>query len=130
MTDISVRTEQHYSEDRSWLADSHGTGMTRGVTLDLALFTESDHYPDGHLRSGLVLGIVTTSGLAGPYDDAATDGREDAIGHLFTSVAVRDSSIDVGAAVLDHGAVVEGNLPANHGLDAAAKADLPMVAYR
>jgi hypothetical protein len=130
MTDISVRTEQHYSEDRSWLHDDHGTGMTRGVTLDLALFTEADHYPDGHLRSGLVLGIVTTSGLAGPYDDAATDGREDAIGHLFTSVAVRDSSIDVGAAVLDHGAVVEGNLPANHGLDAAAKADLPMVAYR
>jgi hypothetical protein len=56
---------------------------------------------------------------------AVSDGRETLVGFLFSSTAVRtDADIDVAAPLLVHGKVREANLPANHGLDAAGKADV------
>lgn len=129
--DLTVRDEVFGSENRAWLGSQHGTESNRSITLDVSTFTAETHYPDGHIPSGVVLGEITATGQFGPYDDAATDGRETAAGHLFNSTPVRAGATAIGAPLLDHGAVVESKLPAGHGLDAAAKADLAgQIRYR
>lgn len=128
--DLTVRDEVFGIENRAWLGSQHGTESNRSITLDAALFTAATHYPDGYIPSGVVLGR-TAAGLYGPYDAAATDGRETAAGHLFNSIPVRAGATNIGAPLLDHGAVVESKLPAGHGLDASAKTDLAgQIRYR
>lgn len=130
--DISVRTVEHQSEDRSWLGSAHGTDATRTITLDVSTFTENTHYPNGFIPSGVVLGRISATGKYGPYDNGASDGRQVAAGHLFNSTTVpTDTTVDVGAPLLEHGAVVEANLPTGHGLDSNGKTDLAgRIIYR
>ena len=129
--DLSVRDEVFGSENRAWLGSQHGTDSNRTITLDVATFTAATHYPDGFIPSGVVLAEITASGLFGPYDPNAEDGRDTASGHLFNSIAVRAGATRLGAPLLDHGAVVESKLPAASGLDASAKADLAgQIRYR
>jgi hypothetical protein len=231
--DLSIETETVTGlEDRSWLGSAHGVESTQSCTLDAALFTPATHYPNGEIRSGIVLGLVTATGLYGPYggranevqtvglgaatagsvtitfdgevtgaiafnataaqvqtameglsninpgDVAVTggplpggitltfngryagldvpqvvvtptgltggtvtvatatqggstvnDGREVARGHLFNTVRVSTATARIGAPILEHGRVRVANLPANHGLDAAARVDLPSIRY-
>ena len=134
MTDITVTTKQSQVEKRSWLLSPHGTepGTTPSVTLDITKFTAGTHYPNGYIPSGIVLGIVTATGMAGPYDPAASDGTETAVGHLFSSLTVNAGSTKVGGAYLVHGFVRRSKLPLSSGtgsLDAAAEADLKHVIY-
>ncbi|MFI7608791.1 head decoration protein [Micromonospora sp. NPDC049366] len=129
--DITVRTESFGVEDRSWLASAHGADATRTITLDPALFTAATHFPNGVLKSGTVLARVTATGLYGPYNNALANGQEVAAGHLFNSVRMKTGGPKRGAPLLEHGFVLESKLPANHGLDAAAKADLAgWIKYR
>lgn len=116
-------------EDRSWLGSAHGTDSTQSDTLDAALFTAATHYPNGEIRSGTVLGRVTATGLLGPYADGALDGRGTAVGLLFNTVRVRAANARIGVPVLEHGRVRVANLPANHGLDAAARVDLRNIRF-
>lgn len=124
--DLSVRSSGPYvPEDHSWLGSAHGTEATKTITLDPDLFTEATHFPNGYLLSGTVLAEVTaTPGVYGPYADGAADGRQTAKGFLFATVNMRAAGPNAGAALLEHGAIYTPNLPANHGLDAAARADL------
>lgn len=123
--DISVQpTETWTAENRSWLASRDGTAFTQSITLKTSLFTANTHYPAGYVLSGTVLGKVTASGLYGPYNDGASDGREVAAGFLFSATKMRASGPDVGAALHWRGAIKESKLPANSGIDAAAKVDL------
>ena len=124
--DISRRSEAFQVDDKSWLGSAHGTEATRTITLDVSTFTEADHYPNGFIPSGIAVGRITASNLYGPYDNAATDGREVLAGHIFDAVKVRtdDTTINVGAALFEHGKVLVANLPANHGTDAAGAADV------
>lgn len=109
------------ADDRSWLGSAHGYDAADGITLDSDLFTAT--FTDGFVPSGVTLGKVTASGLYGPYDDAAVDGREVFAGHLKVATRIT-AGHNVGAAIVRHGKVVEANLPTDHGLDAAAKADV------
>ncbi len=138
MTDISVVTTQYQSENRSWLLSEHGTepGTTPGVTLDISKFVAGTHYPNGYIPSGTVIGLVTATGLYGPYDPDGNDGRETATGILFGSLPVRTGSTKVGGAQVVHGFVAETKLPfasaavgTEGRLDAAAKADLPLIHF-
>lgn len=121
--DISVRKDTVLSENRSWLGSAHGTEATRTVTLDTGKFT-GNKISNGSILSGLVLGRITATGLYGPYDNAATDGREVAAGFLFNTIPVPAGTTKVGAPLMEHGVVIEAELPAGHGLDAAAKTDM------
>jgi hypothetical protein len=121
-------------ESRGWLAGEHGTepGSTPSATLDLSLFTEADHYPDGYIKSGIVVGKVTASGLYGPYDPAAVDGREAAAGLLFDSETVESGQTQATNALLVHGFVNEARLPysgVTGAIDAAGKADLAHIIW-
>jgi hypothetical protein len=127
MTAINVESTDFQTEDRSWLASDYGTDEPRTVTLDVSAFTSGTHYPNGYIPSGIVLGKITATGLYGPYSNAASDGREVASGHLFSSVKVPNTAvttIDVGGALMEMGIVVEAKLPSGHGLDSAGKTDL------
>ncbi|AKJ72023.1 head decoration protein [Gordonia alkanivorans] len=131
-TDISVRSSSYQVEDRSWLVGTHGTDVTPSVTLDISKFTQNTHYPNGFIKSGTALGKVTATGLFGPYDNAASDGRETCVGLLFSSVRAIDTSTGsaltkVGGARFIHGAVNTANLPAT--VDANGKADLPLIVW-
>lgn len=140
MTDISVVTTPFQVEKRAWLLSSHGTepGTTLSGTLDVSALTAATHYPNGYVPSGVVLGIITASGLYGPYDDTAVDGRQTAAGILFSSVKIpntADTTKDVGIGVLVHGFVKISKLPIANGatgrgyIDAAGQTDLKLIHF-
>lgn len=124
------RSTDFVVEDRSWLASADGTANLKSIVLALPLFTANTHYPNGSIKSGIHLGRCTSgthSGKYGPYSDAATDGRQVATGVLFNTTPVRTDSLTptyVGAPMQRWGVIDESALPANHGVDAAAKVDL------
>jgi Bacteriophage lambda head decoration protein D len=121
--DLSLKTETFNQEDQSWLGSEHGTNAARSITLDVSTFTAGTHYPDGFLKSGIPLGKVTASGRYGPYNDAASDGRQTLVGLLFTGVKTPAvSSTPVSGAMLLHCFVVEAKLPV--AVDANGKADV------
>lgn len=124
--DLSPRREDVLSEDRSWLASLHGTDDCQGATLDGDLFGD---FEDGIVPSGVVLAQVTATGLYGPYDDAAEDGRADAAGHLFTTLSGVTAGRRVTGAVFYRGRVHRDRLPDGAGLDAAAESDLDLIRY-
>lgn len=131
--DLTVRPEGPWlPEDRSWLGSDHGTTATRSITLDPALFTKNTHYPNGFIPSGTLLGEVTARpGVFGPYSNAASDGRQTAVGFLWNTTPVRDGqTTTVGAPLFEHGAVRVSKLPANSGLDTPARAELTHIIFR
>lgn len=128
-TEIAQRSTQFAGEDRRWLDGGlHGQNTNKDVTLDGSLFPAGT-FPDGRVPSGVVLGIVTATDLAGPYDGAAVDGRAVAVGHLLNTETVRPGA-QILTAALRHGVVNRNLLPANSGLAAAAEGDLSQITYQ
>jgi len=122
--DLSLTTQTFGVDDQSWLGSEHGTQATESVTLDTSTFNPATHYPNGYFRSGIPLGKITAGGKYGPYDNAATDGRETLVGFLFAAVkAPADNTVDVGAALFVHGKVRSARLPLG-AVDAAGRADV------
>ncbi|MCZ1009911.1 head decoration protein [Streptomyces sp. NBC_01456] len=120
---LTTTTETFGQDDQSWLASAHGTSNARTITLDTSAFTPATHYPNGYFPSGLPLGRITATGLFGPYDNTAADGRETLVGHLFTAVkSPTVNTIDPQGALFWHGGVVEAKLP--RPVDAAGKTDV------
>lgn len=112
MTDFAVYSLPSLPEDLSWdiTPDIDGSYAESG-TLDIALFTAAQHYPNGYLKSGAVLGLVTATGKLGPYLSTATDGRQTAVGILKGSLQViqpltGQAKANVGCAVYKAWAVV------------------------
>lgn len=136
MTDIAVTSSAYQVDDRQWLLTElvgHQQSVaTTFVTLDFTKFTANTHYPNGYIPSGTVVGRVTSGGRGGAYDDGASDGRETAVGFLYNAITVpADTSTKVAAAVVDCFAVIDASkLPASSGLDAAGRADLPLIKFR
>jgi hypothetical protein len=75
--DLGITTVSTGGSDQSWLASRHGLDNGQPRTLDISKFTAGTHYNASTkvIPSGVALGIVTATGLAGPFDAAATDGR-------------------------------------------------------
>jgi hypothetical protein len=127
--DITLQpTETYTAEDRSWLGSRDGTDVTQTVTLDTSAFTEATHFPNGYIPSGVVLGRITATDLFGPYDDTASDGRQVAVGFLYSNTKVRTGGPDVGAPIHWRGIIRAARLPlatnVTGGLDANGKTDL------
>lgn len=124
--DITVKKAAFQSEDRSWVAqDSVKEKGRLNATLDVSTFTEATHFPNGYIPSGVLLGRITATGKFGPYDAAATDGREVADSFLWNATPASVGGPDqVVARWVGPGVVNETRLPASSGIDAAAKTDL------
>lgn len=120
-------------EQRGWLASEHGTepGATPSITLDITKFA-ADRYPNGYIPSGTLVGKITATGLYGPYDDAAVDGTQTAVGILFNSENVRTGQTQATNAILVHGFVEKARLPFTSGkgfADANGIADLKNIIF-
>lgn len=121
MTNIAVRKLAPFqSEDRSWLAGSHGTepGTMPTITLDVSAFPVGD----GYVPSGTAVSKLA-SGLWGPFDALAASGEH---GILFGSL--RNDRGDVAGAALIHGFVYSSKLPGSPDV-AALKAAMPLVHF-
>ncbi|MFD3667135.1 head decoration protein [Streptomyces sp. NPDC058672] len=104
--------------DRDWLASRHGTDSTETITLDLPKLTKNTHYveptasqPHGYVRSGVPVGCITASGLYGPYDPAAKDGRETLAGLVYAEAPFTPGTTKVPAALFWHGTVKAAKIP-------------------
>lgn len=93
-------------DNPKWLGSAHGTDATRTGTLNKAAFPSND-YPDGIVPGGTAVGKDTATGLYGPFGGSYTDGA----GFLI-SVTDVTGDYDPAVGILDHGRVVEANLPA------------------
>lgn len=141
MTAFGLFSQPYLTSNRTWLADDHGTEVMPGVALDMSLFNQAQHYPNGFIPDGVVLGQVTTGGKYGPYLPGATDGRQTAVGISFNAVSVfapGTSTLlsNVGNAMLIHGFVNAVKLPftsANAALggylDAAAQTAMRSIIF-
>lgn len=92
------------------------TGAYAGT--DVAVMTASG----ASLTGGTSPAVAVTTTTAGGGEAAAGAGT--AAGFLFNSTEMRASGPDVGAPLLWRGVIKVSNLPANHGLDSGARADL------
>lgn len=124
--DISVRTKKTFAgSSHRWIGKTQALKDADTITLDRSAFDLETDFPDGVIPSGTCLGFITANELYGPYDDAAVDGRAVAVGFLVEDVPYdRDSTGDLGGALMWHGEVVTAFLPANSGFDAAVETDL------
>lgn len=104
-TDISMQTTTYQVGNKQWLLQE--PDVKPNVTLDISKFTAGTHYPNGFVPSGTAIGKVTSTGLYGPYDAAASDGRQNAYGLTYADVrAIRQngttaSKVGTGAVVND-----------------------------
>lgn len=111
-------------------------GSSPGVTIATPTAGVTGHYPNGYIPSGTAIGKVTATGLFGPYDDSAGDGREVCYGLTFADVtAVRANgsvATYVGTGAFVRGSVNQSKLPFQSGpgsVDANAKTDLPTIRF-
>jgi hypothetical protein len=139
MTDFVPFVQAYQFEDLSWDLTPPENAFVQSGTLDVSLLTQAQHFANGYLKSGFILGKVTTGGLLGPYLDAAVDGRTKAIGVLRASVPITHlvggaNRTKVGVSFLVHGMVSVSALPYTSGnaagggyIDANGQADLPLI---
>lgn len=132
--DLTVRTENYVLDNRDWLDSEHGTDATIPVTLDVAQFVAGTHYPNGFIKSGAAVGLITATNLYGPYSDAALDGRQTLVGHLYDQVKVAAGATKLGATLLRHGFIKRNHVPytgAAGGIDTAGETDVKgLIGYR
>lgn len=96
-------------------------GRYRGVNVAAVTVT-----PTG-LTGGTVTVATTTAG-----GSTVSDGRETPVGFLYNAISVpANQATKVAAAIVDSFAVVDvTKLPTGNGLDAAARAELPLIKFR
>ena len=141
MTAFGLFSQPFTTTNRLWLLDDHGTEIMPGVPLDLTLFNQAQHYPNGYLADGIVLGKVTSGGKYGPYLSSASDGRQTAVGISFNPSDVYQPGTttllsNVAMPILLHGFVNAANLPYNSTnqalggyLDAGAQTSLKNIVF-
>lgn len=79
--DLTPVAQSTGGTDKTWLASDHGLSNALTRTLDVAKFTSGTHYDATTkvLKSGIGIAKVTATGLYGPYDTTASDGRQSAL---------------------------------------------------
>ncbi|MGW0822548.1 head decoration protein [Streptomyces sp. NPDC002845] len=119
MTLQPIASSRSYTADRAWLASLHGTDQTETITLDISTFAEDTHWvastdphqPYSRVLSGIPVGKISASGLYGPYDAAAADGRQELAGITFAEALFAPTATRVPAALLWHGVVKAAAVP-------------------
>lgn len=144
MTDIAVYSTAFQAENLSWdLTPTPDQALVLNGTLDVSLFTAAQHYPNGFIPSGTILGIKTSGGKLGPYLDSLSNGLQTAVGILRASIRVTPvypgggTAGLVGAAyMVAFGAVSVSKLPFTSGtaaaggfIDANGQADLKNIYF-
>jgi hypothetical protein len=134
--DLGITKTEYGTDSKEWVGSENHTTTTITLWNDPFL----TRWPDGNVPSGVAISRVTSAaggapvGSYVPYDPAfdtdtvtagiQSDGRDVLAGHLFSVYGTLKAGRRSGAALYDSGPVRESKLPANHGLDAAGKADV------
>lgn len=149
MTDFQMSPSTAVTfENLEWDLTPVGQRRVFGGTLAVAAFTAAQHFPDGFLKSGLVLALSTGTHAVGagflvPYLNAATagTGAEVAVGFLVHSVPVTrqlggTNRARLGVAYATNLVVATSklpytvaNAPAGGYLDTPGRADLPQCTW-
>ena len=119
MTIQPITTSATYTASRSWLASLHGTDQTETVTIDASKLVAGTHYvastdstqPYSRVLSGVPLGRITASGLYGPYDPAAVDGRQVLAGLVFDETLFAPGQPKIPCALMWHGVARASKIP-------------------
>ncbi|GAA1154442.1 hypothetical protein F4556_005007 [Kitasatospora gansuensis] len=119
MTVQPITTTANLAHGRPWLASLHGTDQTETVTIDASKLTAGTHYvastdptqPYSRVLSGVPLGKITASGLYGPYDPAAADGRQILAGLVFDEALFAPGQPKIPCALLWHGSARASKIP-------------------
>lgn len=113
----------------NFLDSEHVRYITGGVTIDKATVAAGS---DGHkvLKAGSIICEVTASGKYGPFDAAATDGRQTpALGKCFILAKTVDVTFqDAQEGAIDMARVLSRRLPIEP--TAEVKAALPLVTWK
>jgi len=97
------------------------------ITLDpTADWLDEDGEVIEYAKKGTLLGKVTATGLAVPYDDTAANGSQTAIGILWEDISFESDTDKVAGVFMIHGRVDRNKLI---GYDAAAASDLYGIAF-
>lgn len=105
-----LKSETFGTGDQTWLGSAHGIHNARTETANTSAFTAATHYPDGYIKSGTPVAIV--SGLVVPYD--VTAGTTTGAGVLAGFVLTDQPVVGTGnfpIPVLDHGRVKIAKVP-------------------
>ncbi|MFE4305681.1 head decoration protein [Streptomyces sp. NPDC056891] len=114
-----ITTQRSVTANIEWLGGRHGTDDTDTITLDISRFTSGTHYvpstdtsqPYSLFKSGVPVGKITASGLYGPFDKAAADGRQILAGFVLAETLFAPTATKVPAALLWHGTVRAAKVP-------------------
>lgn len=116
--DLTTVVSSVGGRDLTWLASDHGVSNGLSRTLDVSKFTSGTHYDavTKVLYSGIGLAKVTATGLYGPYDTTAADGRQLVLDSflLFEEPLLLPNGVvstKVAVGVIRHGSIVPANLP-------------------
>ena len=94
---VAKTAENKPVDDQSWLVNRMNDGVME-VTLDLSTFigdagkekkyltSTSDSDSVSWIKSGVPLARITATGLYGPYDSTASDGRQNAVDGVLESL--------------------------------------------
>lgn len=135
---LAQSSQAYGNVDRTWLGSTlESQEFNMGVTLDLSLFPStpfaSGSGSEVRVPSGTNVGLVAATGLGGPYDPSATDGRQTSAGLLLNDVSGiggRDSQ-----ALVRSGVVFLDRLPFPAGVgigkvDPATQTTLKLIDFR
>lgn len=127
MSNFAPKRTSYDTGDSRWLRNALQAD-THEVTIDGDLFPTGT-FPGGLIKSGTFIARTTAGDKdAGPYSDAATDGRTTAVGLLRNDVVVKPGERHLVAVV--HGGTVDRRfLPTNSGRDTAGEGNLTAIAF-
>lgn len=81
-------------DNQKWLVNGQGDFL-RTVTIDITTFTKDEYFSStdpkatvAYLRSGIPLARITATGLYGPYDPTAKDGRQTQVAGFLDSMVL------------------------------------------
>ncbi len=112
-------------------------GTSPAIATAISTAAQPGLTPNGYIPSGTALGKVTSTGMVGPYDPNASDGRQTAYGFLFDDVrAIRfdgstASQVPTGA-IVNEAVVSLSHLPVQTGpgsIDSNGKAALAQIRF-
>lgn len=89
------------------------------ANTDVAAMTASGASLTGGTSPGVTIATTTAGGA-----DVGSDGRQVAAGLLFSTIDVSRGSTKFGAALLEHGTIIQSKLPAQSHIDPNAITDL------
>lgn len=109
--DLTIRREYVAGSDLTWLGSAHAVENAQTVPIDVSTLTKQTHYPNGFLPSGFALGEIGDTGVYGPYNNGASDGRETFKVFLIQPISIGEDAEVVTGAGIWHGRVYNDRLP-------------------